>query len=517
MLAATVALSSIFVLQIMLTDSIYALVWLLVLFWSLHYFKLFKTDQLGKWDLSIAFLLKIAAGALYIFVYSSIYGTVKGELNYDASDFLYESKQLHDIFFDSPKTYFKLLFEIDDDSALVRQYVDGTIHWSRGNLILINDSKNLVKIHSVVQFFSFNNIYVHFIVFNFISLMGLRNLYLATKKFVKMNKRVFFFAMILLPSALFWGSSVLKEPLIIFGMGLLLRSLLDFDISRRKKGIYALISIVILVAFKPYILISFFVAFLFYHFTNYFLKTRVFASLVVFTLASVLALTLFSDLRKKMVHFVSRKQFDFENIGQGGIHTENDKDSLTYYFPSETYKNLDIKEGHFYIKKTTTAFKFRYGFKDTIVRYRLEPDSTKWRIKNYVPGSDSYIKTTLIFSSFRQLIFNIPEALNNALVRPYLTDPGKNLKFFACFETYALFAFLLFALIGRRKLREGELNFIISCLIFVVCLALIIGWTTPVLGAIVRYRMPAYYVLLLIAFILYNPISLWKKKKNTSS
>jgi hypothetical protein len=183
-----------------------------------------------------------------------------------------------------------------------------------------------------------------------------------------------------------------------------------------------------------------------------------------------------------------------------------------YYFPTDTYKNLDIKEDHFYVTKTTIAYKFRYGYKDSTVRYRLEADSTKWIIKNQVPGCDSYIKTTLIFSSFRQLVFNIPEALNNALLRPYLTDPGKNLKYFACFETYLLLFFFIFALFRRRKLRDGELNFIVSSLIFVVALALIIGWTTPVLGAIVRYRMPAYYVLLLIAFILYNPIR--KKRKH---
>ena len=114
------------------------------------------------------------------------------------------------------------------------------------------------------------------------------------------------------------------------------------------------------------------------------------------------------------------------------------------------------------------------------------------------------------------MILNIPEALTNSLLRPYLNDPGKNLKFFACFETYILFAFLIIALIRRRKLGESELNFVISCLIFIISLSLIIGWTTPVLGAIVRYRMPAYYVLLLVAFILVNPIKKWKKKEITS-
>jgi len=45
-------------------------------------------------------------------------------------------------------------------------------------------------------------------------------------------------------------------------------------------------------------------------------------------------------------------------------------------------------------------------------------------------------------------------------------------------------------------------------LVFAVVLLLLIGWITPVLGAIVRYRIPAYFALLIAGLLLY-------KKKET--
>ncbi|TNE52979.1 MAG: hypothetical protein EP338_13105 [Bacteroidetes bacterium] len=492
-------------------EALYALFWTLLIFLSLKYFRVFKTIGLGDWDLSVAFLIKVMAGAIYIFIYSKIYGTHMGDLNYDASNFLYEGKLLNDLFYKSPTAYFKLFFNIGEQSEIVQQYLNESIHWSRGNLMLINDAKNLVKIHSLIEFFSFNNIYVHFIIFNFISLVGLRNIYLAIRRLTLVSNRTLFFAVILLPSALFWGSSVLKEPLVIFGIGLLLRCFLDKQIRKWKVALYLFIACVILIGFKPYILLCVSLAIAYFHFAAYFLKDRSFLAAILFVAGIFSSVFIFSDARRKVVQFVSRVQFDFENIGRGGVYAKNEQDSILYYFSPETYPNLEISGDYFYVRKQTTAYKFRVGYKDQEVRYLLEDDGRQWQIKNRIPGSDSYIRTNMIGDSFRQLIWNIPQALNNALLRPYFTDPGKNLKYFASAESILLFAFLILAFFKRRHLMEHEKRFILSCLMFVGSLSLIIGWTTPVLGAIVRYRMPAYFVLLLIGFILIKPNTFWKK------
>jgi hypothetical protein len=116
--------------------------------------------------------------------------------------------------------------------------------------------------------------------------------------------------------------------------------------------------------------------------------------------------------------------------------------------------------------------------------------------------------------SYQQLIANIPEALFNASIRPLPNDPGSKLKYISMLEVWVLFAFLMYAIVNRRKIISGEKNIIVGLIIFALFLFVLIGWTTPVLGAITRYRFPAQLALVLVGLILIQPksITLWKKQ-----
>ena len=90
----------------------------------------------------------------------------------------------------------------------------------------------------------------------------------------------------------------------------------------------------------------------------------------------------------------------------------------------------------------------------------------------------------------------------NAAIRPWPTDPGGNLKWFNILETLGLFTWMFFGIWKYRKQRnktQNDLLFITAC--FAILLFLLIGWTTPVLGAIARYRIPAYLGLFVIGMI----------------
>jgi hypothetical protein len=144
----------------------------------------------------------------------------------------------------------------------------------------------------------------------------------------------------------------------------------------------------------------------------------------------------------------------------------------------------------------------------------LYPNHQKWKIHYQVPGAISYIKTTPINKSIFQLIKNIPEALVNSYARPFPKDPGSSLRFPAMFEVWILSFLLLFSFLNRRSLNKDQMGMIISLFIFTISLLLIIGWTTPVIGAIFRYRFPAQLALAIVAFILINPEKFIKKKSN---
>jgi hypothetical protein len=82
------------------------------------------------------------------------------------------------------------------------------------------------------------------------------------------------------------------------------------------------------------------------------------------------------------------------------------------------------------------------------------------------------------------------------------------LKFFSFLEVWLIFGFLAIAWIKRRKLSDSERGIIFMLAIFAFVLFLLIGWTTPVLGAIARYRFPAQLAMVLIGMILLKPIKI---------
>ncbi len=129
-------------------------------------------------------------------------------------------------------------------------------------------------------------------------------------------------------------------------------------------------------------------------------------------------------------------------------------------------------------------------------------------------GCESYIPVTSINSSSTQLLKNIPEALANAAFRPFFGDPGGWLKYFAVIETIVLFGWVLYAFSFWKSATKQTKLQVASLLFFAICLLLLIGWITPVLGAMVRYRIPAYLAIFVAAALLFRktkPTETWEK------
>ncbi len=229
-------------------------------------------------------------------------------------------------------------------------------------------------------------------------------------------------------------------------------------------------------------------------------------SLITFISILIIGILVLKPLRIKTVDFLSRKQYDFDHIGKGGLYVRGDT-SQFYFYPNQ-FKNLDInlKKKYVEIKKPTYCLIVSRTNSYSPVLRSINPDHKKRILRYYVGGANSYIKTTMINRSFIQLIKNIPEALINSYLRPFPFDPGSNLKYPAMFEVWLLTSMLLFSFYRRRKLDNETKSVVISLLIFSILLLLIIGWTTPVIGAIFRYRFPALLALTLVSLIIFKPI-----------
>jgi hypothetical protein len=490
---------------------IYSTLFILFLFLVLRYARFFQLSEFNKWTLPVAFLIKIFVGILFNYIHEKTYG--QGDLSHDGGTFLAEGKYLNDVFFQSPKHYFQLLTGIGETPALIQEHLSMTEYWSAGDLTLINDSKNVIRVHSIIHFFSGGQMMIHLALMCLLSLLAVKNLYLSFKEYVSIDRALFFWALLLIPSTIFWTSSVLKEPLLFFGISLFLRAILYEQIVWRKTTYFS-ISILLLIGFKPYVLVILLLTIAFASIYSYLFKGKIiFASLFIIFFTFLLGFIL-DKPRETVVNYLTRKQFDFVNVGKGGLHAY--ADSCFYYFQPHQYESLNVIGRDIFLKKSITAYKVHFGSTQKPVLVNLKPNKKAWKMYYFQQGCMSFIETTPINNSSIQLIKNIPESLTNSAIRPWPTDPGSKLKIISFIESLLLFGFLSYAIGHRRKLSNQERLIVFSLITFALLLFLLIGWTTPVLGAIARYRFPAQLALFIVGFILLKS-SKFKLWKTTSS
>lgn len=385
------------------------------------------------------------------------------------------------------------------------KYLSETTHWDSGAQAIISDNRNILRVHSVVHFMSRGNEAIHVFVFCFISMIGLKQLFIGVNNKSTFKSTYVFLILLLFPSILFWTSSILKEPMMFLGIGFLVRAFWGPD-TNNKNWLFGIFGTIVLFGFKPYVLIAMIPGILFYIFYRSLPKLKIIGSLLILISIVSSALLIFPKKREHVVHIFSRKQYDFKNVGKGGLHAR--ADNCFYYFKQDQLANLKIEHDSVSILKTTDAQILQIGAMDSPIPITLHPSNIKWSI--YFINSQSYgfIDLTLINDSFSQMLLNIPEALINSLIRPYPWDPGSWLKYPAALEVLLLYIFLIYAISKRIPLSKDIIAIIIAITLFVISLSLIIGWVTPVLGAIVRYRTPAIMGIIVIALILISPRAL---------
>lgn len=208
-----------------------------------------------KWFLGI-FALKVCFSVMLTLIYTYYYTDRNTSDIYKYFD---GSKIMFDALKTNPIDFFKMLFGLDNDSA----YFDKTYYtkmrfWYRSfDSTMFSDSHVIIRFNALLRCFSFGNIYTHNLVINFISLLGLTALFRFFKPFFEDKTKVLFYGIFLIPSVLFWGSGLLKESFILFGLGFLLLSIqqLFFQFKWYQLPLMVL-SIIFLLYTKFYVLIA---------------------------------------------------------------------------------------------------------------------------------------------------------------------------------------------------------------------------------------------------------------------
>jgi hypothetical protein len=264
------------------------------------------------------------------------------------------------------------------------------------------------------------------------------------KEFNLKNSKMLFWSIFLLPSLLIWTSGILKEPLIIFSIGLI-TYFLSHKIKYGTLNLFLLIlGSLIIFKVKFYVFICFLPALI------SFLISKKFIIKPYYTIFSFIAIIFISigllskfDSDINPIRVLSKKQHDFIRLAD--------------VFEAGSSFNLTPLEPNFY----------------------------------------SFLKI-------------LPDGLLNGFLRPYPININKPLHFYPLLENLILYSCLFYFLYKlfklKIKIKFGFKNALWNCLFFVTMLFVISGIGTPVIGALVRYKVPGLLFLIISINLIYDQL-----------
>ena len=348
----------------------------------------------------------------------------------------------------NPIDFIKIITGIGNYSTELEPYLrENTNYWFKAfNYNLLNDNRLTIRINAVLHIISNHNIYVHSIFFSFFSFIGLTALFKVFKLFYN-NKLVLVIIVFFIPSVIIWSSSMLKESVLMLALGMFLLSF--FNVLKQKKLLLN-ISILLTSAFFLFVL-KFYVLFA--------------------LIPGLIFLTTYNFYNKNPVLIFA------------GIYIL----IITLFFNSQHFSAYSLSE--------IMSFK-QHDFINMI---------------NSSDNVGSRVDIPILEPTFVSYILAIPNALLNTFLRPSIFDIHSIIVLPSVIENILFLLLFIFSISYFDKNNfKNNLPFILFSFSFVITLSILLGLTTPVLGALVRYKVPYLPFLAFILILVINKNKLHK-------
>jgi hypothetical protein len=403
--------------------------------------RFFRVSGIPRRYILLVYTLKLCCGFALAFLYSDHY---TDRATGDTYRFFDDAKIIYDAREEGWDVYFKLLtgMGIEEDERALNRYYEMT-HMERTYPVgFFNDNKTIIRANALVMLFSGGYYFVHIAFWCMASLIGLTAILKVLSRYFPRKRAAMFTSVYLLPTVLFWGSGVLKESILILGLGLFFRGIarLTYGEFKAKNSIGLLIGTALLILTKGY----------------------VFYALIPATAGLILAKT-FSGQNFVAMFSIPHALMVALVFSGGAIHPE-----------------LDIPEK---LRLKQEAF------------YNVAADA----------GSGSTIELPPIEKP-ADVILNAPSALTVAYFRPWPWEWDKPIYVPAALENLLLILVILAMIWNFRRPYGLGIPLIAFALSFSVTLGILIGEVVPVLGAVVRYKLPALIFLFVLNFALTDHI-----------
>jgi hypothetical protein len=405
----------------------------------------FEIEGISKKTLSIIFLVKIVFGLLLWAIYTFYY---TNRATADIYKYFDDSKVIFDTLKTNPVHFFKLLFGIANNTPEFDTYYTTMNFWARKlDSNIYNDSHTIIRFNALLRIFSMGYFNVHTVFFCFLSLTGLTALYKTFIPYLSDKKKELLIVVYLLPSVLFWGSGALKESIILFALGMLVYY---FSKLFTLKSIVCCVAVALLLAFsKFYVWLSILPGLLFIFWIKRSSTQYVFLKFITIIAIGTLLAVFSEELVGFQSPFVtlSQKQMEFNLLASGNAIDANNQT---------------------------------------------------------IAVAGSVLNVAPLQATFYSFLSNAPAALWHLFFRPYLWDSFSPLVLMAAFENILLLFVIGFCILFIKSLKTINWAYVLFCLSFVLIQFVIIGETTPIVGAIVRYKVPALPFLLIAALLLFD-------------
>jgi len=365
--------------------------------------------------------------------------------NADIFKYYDDGNVISSVFDEDPLEFLKLVSGVETINDKTAQILSATKYWDRSpSLAGLNDNRLIIKFNAVLSLFSLNNIATHMLFASFLAFMGLTFLMKFFLKLISDRTPLIFIVVYFSPSLLFWTSGILKEAFMIFGLGGLIYHAMCIVQSKVTLSKLIIMHVFILILFS----------------------SKLYVAILIMPGLFAFLWNYKHDDGKAILRYLAMNLLFL---------------GLVMNLP----QLLDI------------------DILNVLVQKQIE---FKCLAEWMNAGSVVYIPE--LSDTWTSLIIAAPFALFNTFLRPHLFDELNALSLLAMLETLGFIALIAVTIIHRKPVSTKTMNLFLFSLNFAILLGLLIGWTTPVLGAIVRYRVP------MMIFILVSLISMLDLEKN---
>ncbi len=231
-----------------LNDLLLTPLYILIIAFVVHFIKLKIKDKQLRGYFVHGITVKIISAVAFSLIYSYFYYG-------DTSGYWFHGGLIYEAFIESPVIGFKLLFSHGQFDSDFFQYTS-QMYWYQDS-----QSFFVARIVGVISLFCFHTYTIIAIAFSLFGFYGMWHMFLVFREQYPLNQKAIAWAMFYTPSLVFWGAGVMKDPLLIGGIGLVLYAFYFGLIKKkmiRKCVTLGIIAGIILVSVKPFVVAAFF-------------------------------------------------------------------------------------------------------------------------------------------------------------------------------------------------------------------------------------------------------------------